>query len=94
MAIYICELPDCGSDFNQTTSTGIIRICVVYLPLSYLGAFDVVMQVVSEEMDKVDRVVPNLFGRVPREQDECYVAHPLTRPRVRLFKATRRVTAE
>ena len=44
-----------------------------------------VVQVIPEEMDQVDRVIPNLFGRVPREQDECYVAHPLTRSRVRLF---------
>ena len=45
-------------------------------------------------MDQVDRVVPNLFGRVPREQDERDVTDALACPRVRLFEATRRVPAE
>ena len=66
----------------------------LFAPFSHLRAFDVVVQVVPEEVDQVDRVVPDVFGRVPREEDERDVAHALACPRVRLFETTRRVPAE
>jgi len=45
-----------------------------------LGAFNMVVQVVSEEVDQVDSVVPRLLGRVTRKEYEGDVANAITRP--------------
>ena len=45
-----------------------------------LAALEVVVQVVSEQVDQVDGVVPGLGGSVTREEDEGDVAHTLPGP--------------
>ena len=43
-----------------------------------LGAFDVVVKVISERVDEVDRVVPLVGARVTREEDESDVTDVVT----------------
>ena len=49
-----------------------------------LGAFDVVVEIISQRVDEVDRVVPRLGARVTRVQYESdvtdVVAHGRFRP--------------
>ena len=45
-----------------------------------LATFEVVVQVVPEQVDQVDGVVPGLGGSVTREEDEGDVAHTLPGP--------------
>ena len=47
-----------------------------------LATLEMVVQVVSEQVDQVDSVVPGVLARVPGEQNEGDVAYALTRPRV------------
>lgn len=47
------------------------------------GAFDVIVKVVSERMNQVDRVVSRLLIRVSWEEHECYVADVVTDARSR-----------
>ena len=47
-----------------------------------LATLEVVVQVVPEQVDQVDGVVPGVLAGVPGEQDEGDVAHALTRPRI------------
>ena len=45
-----------------------------------LATLEVVVQVVPEQVDQVDGVVPGLGGRVAGEEDEGDVAHALPGP--------------
>ena len=52
-----------------------------------LATLEVVVQVVPEQVDQVDGVVPGLGGRVAGEEDEGDVADPITGPGVRVFQS-------
>jgi len=49
------------------------------------------VQVVSEQVDQVDGVVPGVGAGVPREQHEGDVADPLAGPGVRVLQSHRRL---
>ena len=53
-----------------------------------------IVKVVPEQVYQVDGVVPGVFVRVPREEDEGDVAHAVAGARVRALEAARRVAAE
>ena len=59
-----------------------------------LGALDVIVQIVSEQVYQVDGVVPGRAIGVAREEDEGDVAHAVAGARVRALEAARRVAAE
>ena len=54
-----------------------------------LAALEMVVQVVSEQVDQVDGVVPSVGAGVPREQHEGDVADPLAGPGVRVLQSHR-----
>ena len=58
-----------------------------------LAALEVVVQVVSEQVDQVDGVVPGVGAGVPREQHEGDVADPLAGPGVSVLQSHRRLPA-
>ena len=58
-----------------------------------LATLEVIVQVVPEQMDQVDGVVPGVGAGVPREQHEGDVADPLAGPGVRVLQAHRRLPA-
>ena len=47
-----------------------------------LTTLEVVVQVVPEQVDQVNGVVPRVLAGVPGKQDEGDVTHALTRPRI------------
>ena len=57
-----------------------------------LATFEVVVQVVPEQVDQVDGVVPGVLPGVPGEQDKGDVTHALTRPRIRVLQTHRRLS--
>ena len=59
-----------------------------------LGALDVVVQVVPEQMNEVDGVVARVFVGVAREQHKGDVADAVADSGVRAFEAPRRIPAE
>ena len=56
-----------------------------------LATFEVVVQVVPEEVDQVDGVVPGLRGGVSGEQDEGDITDPVSSPGVGVFQSKRRL---
>ena len=52
-----------------------------------LATFEVVVQVVPEEVDQVDGVVPGLRGGVSGEQDEGDITDPVSSPGVGVFQS-------
>ena len=59
-----------------------------------LGALDVVVQVVSEQVDQIDGVVPGVFVRVTWEEDKGDVAHTVANSSVSSFEPSRGISTE
>ena len=51
-----------------------------------LATLEMVVQVVPEQVDQVDGVVPGLGGSVTREEDEGDVAHTLPGPGISVLQ--------
>ena len=59
-----------------------------------LGALDMVVQVVPEQVDQVDGVIPGVLVRVTREEDKGDVPDAVTNSCIRPLQTAWRIPAE